>query len=378
MKAAHRALEFITPYVPLVLRDMARSHVSFAQYDRERRKLANPYLMDEGKEFAESPVRLGIIKDTTQAHKYYVAACREMKVSYVLIDILADDWIAAIDGAACDGFLVWPSSSSNFVKEIYDTRLWVLEREMGRLIFPTWKECWLTEHKIRLRDWMLVNHIPHPKTNVFFSAEEAAEFAKTAVFPVVVKSTTGASGKGVRVLRSKTEFLRHVRHSFGSGIKLRGWDPRHRQRDYVFVQKYLPDAEEWRMVRIGDSWFGYRKEKGINGLHSASHQWSWLDPGVDLLNMIKLVTDSGKFMSMDVDIFRTREGELLVNECQTTFGCATPVELMKIDGVEGRYVHQNGCWIFEEGAYSQNHMCNLRVKHFLSVLHRSSVERDGN
>jgi hypothetical protein len=122
------------------------------------------------------------------------------------------------------------------------------------------------------------------------------------------------------------------------------------------------------MVRVGDSFFGYRKEKGPDGLHSASHKWSWLDPGKDLLNLLKKVTDAGGFTSMDVDVFRTPDGRLLVNELQTVFGCTTPVIYMKVNDVEGRYLWTDDGWRFEVGEFWRNHMCNLRIEYLMTVL----------
>lgn len=95
-----------------------------------------------------------------------------------------------------------------------------------------------------------------------------------------------------------------------------------------------------------------------------------MDPGEPLLNLLKQVTDAGGFTSMDVDIFLTREGTMLINELQTVFGCTTPAEQMKINGVQGRYVWEGGSWRFETGEFCQNHMCNLRIAHLLSTLNK--------
>jgi glutathione synthase/RimK-type ligase-like ATP-grasp enzyme len=196
---------------------------------------------------------------------------------------------------------------------------------------------------------------------VSYELEEAINYAESAELPVVAKTAIGASGSGIRVIRDRNELRRYTRMSFGRGIVPRGFDPRDRQRGYVYLQKYIPRVREWRMVRIGDSFFGYRKEPDSNGIHSASHKWSWLDPGERLLNFLQDVTDKGGFHSMDVDVFETEQGNLLVSELQTVFGCTTPAVQMKVNDVEGRYVRQDGKWIFQPGSFCANHMCNLRI-----------------
>jgi hypothetical protein len=368
MKTIHRALQAVTPLVPGFLRSWVRSRVSLVEYDLARQRELNPFLGVRESSIPGSRHRLGIIEDVSYYHKHYMAACQELGISFVVLDLLADDWVARFRESRCDAFLVWPSSSSSAWKEAFDYRLRILEHDLGQVIYPSWPECWLTEHKPRLRDWLDAHGIVHPRTWVSYSRAEALELAETLALPIVSKTATGASGNGVWILRDREALRRTVREAFGRGQCPVGHDPRDRQRGFVFLQEYLPNVYEWRMVRIGDSYFGYRKEKGPSGVHSASHLWSWLDPGEKLLDLLKHVTDTGGFTSMNVDVFLTEDGRMRVNECQTTFGCTTPAEQMKINGVEGRYLHEGGTWRFEPGEFCQNHMCNLRIKHLLSRL----------
>jgi hypothetical protein len=291
-----------------------------------------------------------------------------MGISYKILDLLADDWMYQFRNGHFDAVLVWPSCVTTVIKQVYDYRLRILEHDLSILICPTWRECWLTEHKPRLRDWLDAHDVPHPRTWVFHDKDEAVTFAGSAVFPIVCKTATGAGASGVSVIRSQRELRRIINQAFGPGLRPRRYDAYDRQRGFIYLQEYLPDVEEWRMVRIGDSFFGYRKEKGEDGLHSASHRWSWMDPGHELLDLLKRVTDVGSFKSMDVDVFRTKDGRLLVNELQTVFGCTTPAIYMKVNDVEGRY-HWTDCgWKFQEGAYWNNHMCNLRIEFLAQTL----------
>jgi hypothetical protein len=372
MKKRYHLAQKITPFIPRLIRDWVRLHIPLVEFDMQRLEDRNPDVKTQGKVFANSNFCFGIIKDVTHSHRHYIAACRELLVSFEVLDILDNDWVRIFRESKCDAFLVWPSSETTISKSVFDYRLRILESDLKKRIYPTWQECWLTEHKPRLRDWLLSKNIPHPKTWVLYRESEALDLSGTLNYPIVGKSATGASGSGVKILKNNKELSHYIKSMFGQGIVVRGSDPRDRHRGYVFLQEYLPNAQEWRMVRIGDSYFGYRKEKGESGLHSASHRWSWIDPGEKLLNLLKHVTDIGGFTSMDVDFFLTEDGRLLVNECQTTFGCTTPVEQMKIDGIEGRYLFEDGIWRFEVGEFSSNHMCNLRISYLLTLLKDSS------
>jgi glutathione synthase/RimK-type ligase-like ATP-grasp enzyme len=357
--------------VPPGVRKILRRFFSFRAFDQARFRHFDENLLHERGVFPNSRLTVGIVADVTMKHRHYIAACREMGISFKVLDILADDWIERFKASKSDVFLIWPSASGTMIKTAFDMRLKILEEDLGQRVFPAWKECWLTEHKPRLRDWLQAHNMPHPKTNVFFDRRSAVQFCNNADLPVVFKTAIGAAGSGVFFVKSKSKAKKIIAKFFSSGIYIRSFEPWDRQNGYLFVQEYLPDAEEWRMVRIGDSFFGYRKEKGDDGKHSASHKWSWLDPGKELLNLLKKITDTGDFKSMNVDIFKLKDGRLLVNECQTVFGCTTPAIQMKIDDVEGRYLFKEGKWVFEPGEFCRNHMCNLRLEWLLQELEKN-------
>jgi hypothetical protein len=351
----------VAPILPARLKRFVRRHLSVRAFDLRRRREANPFLDDCGRDFDGSPFVAVILADVAQYHKYFIEACRARRISYRVLDLMADGWLTSLRAVDPDVVFTWPSSFGQGPKAAFDTRLHFIEYELNVPLFPTWYESWLTENKARQRDWFLANDVPTPRSWVFHSLDEAHAVASSLPLPIVSKTITGASGQGVNVLRTRREVLEVVKAAFGRGLTVRSWDPRDRLREVVFLQEYLVDAEEWRMVRIGDGYFGYRKEKGDDGRHSASHRWSWLDPGPALLGFLRDVTEKGGFRSMNVDVFRRSDGALVANELHTVFGCSTPAIQMKVDGVEGRYVHCDGDWVFEQGEFSASHMCVARV-----------------
>jgi hypothetical protein len=368
MKIGHELIKTLAPFLPAELKEIIRSRISLIDYDIARQRQSNLFLNQNEMVFPNCAIRVGIVEEATQEHQHYVAACVEMSVSYKVIDLLANDWIECFRKEQFDVVLVWPCIATTVIKQVFDYRLHILERDFGVFIYPTWKECWLTEHKPRLRDWMVAHRLPHPQTWVFHDRDQAFDFVDHASLPIVSKTATGAGASGVNVIRNKPALKRIIHQAFGPGLRPRRYDAWDRQRGVVYFQEYLPDVEEWRMVRIGDSFFGYRKEKGADGLHSASHKWSWLDPGEKLLNLLKQVTEIDGFTSMDVDVFCTPDGRLLINELQTVFGCTTPAIYMKVNGIEGRYMWSDTGWKFQPGQFWQNHMCNLRLEYVLSRI----------
>lgn len=308
--------------------------------------------------------KIGILKEMSHHHKYYIAACLEMGVPFRVIDIYANDWIDRIVKSECKIFLVWPSGNLTIWKEMFDERLYILVNELGYSIFPSLKEIWLYENKRRCRDWLTVNKIPIPETWIFFDQRDAFEFSGNCNFPIVFKTNLGASSVGVKIVKTRFELKKLIKRSFVNGI-IAGRDARDYQWGYIILQEYLDDVDEWRMVRIGDSFFGHKKGKK-GDFHSGSGLVEWEDPGEFLLTALYEITEAGDFRSMCVDIFQTSQNRLLVNEIQTVFGSSYAVNQLQIDGKPGRYkLDSENKWVFEKGDFSRNACANARLDYVI-------------
>jgi hypothetical protein len=351
------------PYVPAGVKRYLRGKLDTLSYFQRAWAEDDPFQHEpDAWACPGSPVTVGIIREFTHRHSFSIAACREMGLSYRLMDMAHPEWVKQFRESDCDFFVVWPSAFLGIWKEMFDERLWILTQHLGRKVYPTFDETFIFENKRRVHDWIEAYSLPHPETWVFFERDQALAFARTCPLPIVVKTPRGACASGVSILRSREKLLALTRRYFGEGIvpdRAYKWDA---QRLTILFQEYLPDVEEWRMIRIGESFFGYRKEK-TGDFHSGSHGWSWLDPGPELLDFLRRVTDAGKFTSMNVDVFRRPDGTLLVNELQTVFGATNPADMLVIDGKPGRYVYDKEAakWIFEEGDFCRNHCANLRL-----------------
>jgi len=313
-------------------------------------------------------VTLGIVKEFAHAHRWYVGACRDLGVPYKLLDISGPDWVDVVRNSGCDAFLVRPSAHFTIWKQMYDERLRVMAQDLGKIIYPTYEELWIYESKRRMHYWLEANKVPHPRTWVFYDRRQALDFCRTVELPIVFKADLGAGASGVKIFRHRPALRRFVNRCFKKGMVRRDADPCDRQWGCVLLQEYLADAAEWRMVRVGDSYFGY--EKGKSGdFHSGSYIRIWRDPPERLLNFIRDVTRLGGFTSMALDIFEVGGRGYLVNELQAMFGASIDVQ-MRVGGKAGRYVcdDETGTWRFEEGDFSRNGCCNLRVEALLKTL----------
>jgi glutathione synthase/RimK-type ligase-like ATP-grasp enzyme len=328
-------------------------------------------------------MRLGILrsfKEIDNLVESYIQACEVLDIEYVLLDLLSNNWIKDIKDANIDGILVRVKGNIQEQKSLYDERLNIITEELGIPIYPSKKELFLYENKRMCAYWLAVHNFPHPKTHIFYRKEDALIFLNTAKFPLVFKSNSGASSSGVEIIKNKTIAKLNVLNIFGL------IDPRltlgkihfgkfgifpvpkfgMTQKHYVLIQDFIPIKWEWRIIKIGDSYFGHQKLLKGN-FASGSDLVGWVEPPKELLFMIKNLCSVGNFDSMAMDVLESLDGKFYINELQSLFGSFLPYQ-MKINNIPGRFLFFNDDFIFEEGEFNSINSNLLRVKDFIQKL----------
>jgi len=335
-------------------------------------------------------------------HDLWVQACENYKndLNYQVINLTANNWLEEIIESRGDYFLAKPSGLSLPFKQIYDERIYILNRVLGYPVFPSLEEILIYENKRFLSGWLAANEIPHPFTRVFYYKTEAIDFISSCEFPVVAKTNIGASGSGIKILQNRYEALEYINRSFHRSGAPRRWGPNFEkggvlkrgthyifhpfdiikkfktyqtrkqdsQKGFVIFQEYIPHDFEWRVVRIGDSFFAHKKLK-TRGKASGSLKKKYDNPPLSVLDFVKKITDEHKFYSQAVDIFDTKDRRYLVNEMQCIFGQSDPYQ-MRVKGRAGRYRFKNSQWIFEQGNYNKNESYDLRIEYVLNALNK--------
>jgi glutathione synthase/RimK-type ligase-like ATP-grasp enzyme len=343
---------------------------SFRRAIRGHRR-SNPYIgkPEEWSFESASHYRLGILKDYAHWHRHYMAACLEMGISYRVVDIYADNWQELIQDSGCDAFVVWPPATMTVHKQMLDERLKVIIEVMGRHVFPTYEELWMWESKRRMGYWLTAHNISTPRTWIFYDPDRALQFADSSSLPIVVKTDHGDSAKGVWIVRTRRAARKHVRRAFFHGYRFPGSHHCDIQWGNIVFQQYIENPVEWRLIRVGDSFFGYHKRQ-VGDFASGFGQAIYGEVPEVLLDLIRGITDQHGFYSMSMDVLAGADGSFYVTEMQSLFGDPVSQRKLIIDGKSGRYVYcpEKGQWQFEEGIFDQNHCCNLRVAHVIKEL----------
>jgi len=262
-------------------------------------------------------------------HIYWEKACKKLLQDYKLIDLTAANWLQKINEINYDGFLACPSGRESIYKNLYDERIYIITKVMKRFCYPSFEEIIIHENKKLLSYWLSANNIPHPKTYIFYNKNEALSFINNYKLPIVAKFNIGASGKGVKIFNDKTKLKKYIEKSFERGIR-QNWgpnfkmggvpqriykillNPRHLikrfqvyqktyneiQRGFVILQEFIPHNYEWRIVKIGDSFFAHQKiKKGDKA--SGTKGINYILPNEKQLNFVKDLCEKYGFNSME-------------------------------------------------------------------------------
>lgn len=331
-------------------------------------------------------------------HLMWVKACEEFpeQIDFEVFDLLNRSWMDVFRNRFFDCLLARPGAKTSIFRTAYQERIEILADDLKYNIYPTVTELRIYENKRYLSYWLQANGIPYPETWVFYDRKEALAHLDDARFPRVAKTNVGASGDGVMILKDRDQAREYIHQAFTTGIRSRtgpklfqknlvaeklkkllhprqvlnrlktyGQIARDAQMGFVILQEYIPHDYEWRIVRIGDSFFGHKKIKS-GSKASGSLLKGYEKPPFQLLDFVKTITDNHRLVSQAVDIFVDRDGRFLVNEMQCLFGQSDPYQ-MEIDGRVGRYTNKADQWTFEEGDFNQNESFNLRVAHVIEM-----------
>lgn len=353
-------------------------------------------------------LKIGILKtNVAESADQWIAACKKKQIEYHVIDLTKNSWFKEITNQAFDFFLLRPAGSLQRFKSAYDERLYIISKVLGFKTFPSYEECLIYENKRLLSYFLKAKKIPHPKTGVFYDYAEACVFLNQTRYPFVAKTNIGAAGTGVVVIKNQKQGLRYLKKAFkGGGVrrsfgpnrvtgspkkwikkalldpkyfkaKLKSYIKRHKdiQQGFVIFQEFITHRFEWRVMKIGESYFAYKK-LAYKGKASGVKNREFVDPPKALLNFVRGICIVNGFESMAFDIF-DNQNNYLVNELQTIWGnTADPItksfHRLEVNGVPGRYVFKNENWVFEKGDFNTNESYDLRLSVALKLYSNNS------
>lgn len=345
-------------------------------------------------------MKVAILSDhNPEMSRKWELACEKKQIEYKTINLLRNDWYNMLREFHPDFCVSRPPGDIQLNKKNFDEKIFFLENYSDYSIYPGFLATYIYENKSALNCFLEANKIQHPRTFVSSDKQEALNYIENAELPIVAKTMIGAAGSGVKIFHAKRHVQEYIDKAFKTGLtrrygpnrktgtpkswirkalaspdyffrKLREYKERSQdvQKNLVLFQEYIPHEFEWRIAKIGESYFAYKKLK-IGEMSSGSKQFEYGPPPFALLDFTKELCDRFNFCYMAVDIFYTN-GQIYVNEMQTIFGHKNPY-ICKVNDKAGRYIFQNGEWLFEPGDFNTNESYDLRLETAIKLYERS-------
>lgn len=331
-------------------------------------------------------------------HENWSLSCTQLGETFRVLDVRSTNCISEIIDQQPKLILTCPSGREALYKQLYDEKVYILDKVLSIPCYPSYDEIILHENKKFLSYWLTANKIDHPRTWVFYDKFEALDFAKNYKGSKIIgKFSIGASGKGVKLIKDKDSLLEYINNSFDKGIS-QNWGPNmkmgnftgrfmklikdpnrlqkrievykknaaEKQKGFVIFQEFVQHDFEWRIVKIGNSFFGHKKIKQ-GEMASGTKGIDYVDVPPNLLSYIQELCADHGFQCMAIDLFDDTNGGYLINEMQCIFGHVQKF-ICAVNDKPGRYKIVNSKWIFEEGYFNGNLSYDLRLENALSLL----------
>jgi glutathione synthase/RimK-type ligase-like ATP-grasp enzyme len=266
-----------------------------------------------------------------------------------IIDIHTSNWI---DKAQKYDMIVWRPLSSPSSMEEARRKIYILEKHLGMLCYPSYDTLVLYEDKVMQFEQFRLHEIPAISTFITHSKNEAIEFVNHAEYPLVSKITTGSGSAGVEIVRNKAKARRIIDEVFSERGRWTYW-PYLRQHAYVYFQQFIKNARyDLRVIAIGNRVFGYYRypPKGdfrASGIGEVTKG----ELPEEAMYLAMTVAQRLNLIMAAVDMVYDPDNQMYqVIEVSTFIRVDTPEQLV-VDGTPGMYIQRDGQFEFKPGTY---------------------------
>ena len=237
---------------------------------------------------------------------------------------------------------MWHWNQSDYMAKNFAIQLIISLEKMGIKVFPDFNTCWHYDDKVAQKYLLEAIDAPLVPAYVFYDVKTAIDWAENTTFPKVFKLRGGASSYNVKLIKSKTEAIHHIKKAFNKGFKLhnnirtieeRIWQVRRDknyksiihllkgfarmiiskkglsllpiQKGYVYFQDFVSGAEfDYRVVIIKDKAFAIKRWNRVNDFRASGSGKKSYNPEYINIDIIKKgfeINDSLNTNSIAID-----------------------------------------------------------------------------
>lgn len=265
----------------------------------------------------------------------YERFCKNNNIPYGFYDISKHDWL--VEAQKYD-VIICHTESTPAYQDMIESKIYVLDKIVGKFCFPSYHEVWQYENKNRSNYLYQYYNLPSIPTYVTQNKKDAIELSEQINYPFITKTTIGSASVGVAKIDNLQQARKRIKAIFGrKGLKT--IYPYERQKDYFYIQEYIEDATyDLRIMLVGDMAFGYYRypnkgdfrASGAGNTEKKEIPEEALRLAVDIRNKLQ-----SRLMGVDL-LFSSRHNQYLIIETSLFNQIDTPIQFA-LNGVPGYY-----------------------------------------
>lgn len=161
-------------------------------------------------------MRIGIHSTNESFSDRWIPYCKANDVSFKIVDCYRSDIIDQLSD--CDA-LMWHYNHKSAKASKFARQLLYAVESSGKAVFPDFNTGWHFDDKVGQKYLFEVLGIPSPQAYVFYSRQEAIEWADNTSFPKVFKLRNGAGSDNVLKVKDSVQARKLIKKAFGKGFK---------------------------------------------------------------------------------------------------------------------------------------------------------------
>lgn len=147
----------------------------------------------------------------------WIEYCLKHNIPYKIVNAYSNDITEQL--ADCDAFM-WHHHFHQYKDYLFAKQLiYIIEKQMGKITYPNFDTCWHYDDKVGQKYLFEAIDAPIVPTHIFYTQNEALDWVKQAIFPMVFKLRNGASSENVRLVSSLKQAKRLIKQSFSIGFE---------------------------------------------------------------------------------------------------------------------------------------------------------------
>ena len=263
--------------------------------------------------------KIALVKCGNRMWEAFRIELNKRNIEPTILDIFKSRDLETLINNNWDG-IIWTAKHSAKVKNLGKRVLDFYDQTENTFVYPDWKSYWHYDDKISQYFLFTQKQIPIPKTYLFYDEEEAINCLSNVDYPIVFKSTDGASSVNVQVIYSIGQAKKITKKIFRKNSKTLFKSKR--QKGYLLFQEFQKNNPgDYRLVVYGKEIMGhFRPNRKDTPLASGSGIYIYQEIPHDLLTFGYNVYNKLGTNVMSLDIIKGNNGEWVIAEISVIYG----------------------------------------------------------